>query len=286
MKWLLTLTAALLALIAPRAAHSACTTVSATTLSFGTYTGLALTNSTANVTVNCSTGFAFSVGLNGGAGTVAARIMTSGSAALAYSLFQNASHTSNWGNTAGTDAEPGTGTGSAQPLTVYATLASLQYPAPGTYTDTILVSALNSGISASFLVSATVVPTCTIAATTLAFGVYYGAPTNEPGSITVTCTATTSYTVGLNAGVGSGATVSTRHMTGAVNSAGNVDTLNYGLFRDAADSVNWGNTPGTDTVAGTGTGGAQTLTVYGQLFGGQFNSPVTYQDIITATVTY
>jgi spore coat protein U-like protein len=51
-------------------------------------------------------------------------------------------------------------------------------------------------------------------------------------------------------------------------------------------STNWGNTVGTDTVAGTGNGAAQALTVYGQIAAGLYVTPGSYTDTITATVTY
>src|SRR4051812_6590950 len=58
---------------------------------------------------------------------------------------------------------------------------------------------------------------------------------------------TTSYNVGLNAGNGSGATVTNRMMSGSSGA-----TLPYTLYRDAARTSNWGQTSGTDTVAGVG----------------------------------
>jgi spore coat protein U-like protein len=63
-------------------------------------------------------------------------------------------------------------------------------------------------------------------------------------------------------------------------------TLNYSLFSDSARTVNWGNTVGTDTVAGTGNGSGQSIIVYGRLPGGQALNIGTYTDTITATVTY
>jgi spore coat protein U-like protein len=62
--------------------------------------------------------------------------------------------------------------------------------------------------------------------------------------------------------------------------------LNYSLFSDSARAVNWGNTVGTDTVAGIGTGSAQTITVYGTIPSNQGNRAGTYADTITVTVTY
>ena len=79
---------------------------------------------------------------------------------------------------------------------------------------------------------------------------------------TVTCTNTTPYNVGFNAGTAPGATVTTRKMTGPGGAL-----LAYALYQDAAHTINWGNTIGTDTETGTGNGSGQTLTVYGQAGG-------------------
>lgn len=133
----------------------------------------------------------------------------------------------------------------------------------------------------SFTVSATVQATCLISANNLSFGTYTGTQATANSTINVTCTKTTPYNVGLNAGTASGATVTTRQMQGPSGAL-----LNYGLYQDAAYTNNWGNTVGTDTVAGTGNGTQQTLTVYGQLPAGQYVTPGAYTDTITATVSY
>ncbi|WP_244110156.1 Csu type fimbrial protein [Burkholderia ambifaria] len=104
--------------------------------------------------------------------------------------------------------------------------------------------------------------------------------TDATSTLSVTCSNTTPYNVGLDAGLATGATVTSRAMT--ITGA----SLLYSLFQDAGRTTNWGNTVGTDTVAGTGTGSAQTLTVYGRVEAGQFVTPGAYTDTITATVTY
>src|SRR5262249_56597254 len=100
-------------------------------------------------------------------------------------------------------------------------------------------------------------------------------------TITVTCTNTSPYNVGLDPGTATGATVTTRKMSGPGGAL-----LAYALYQDAAHTKNWGNTVGTDTVAGTGNGNAQSLTVYGQVAAGQYVTPGAYADTITATITY
>ena len=135
--------------------------------------------------------------------------------------------------------------------------------------------------TATFLVTATVAATCTISTTPLAFGSYTGAISQVNTTVTVTCTNTTPYNLGLNAGLATGATVTTRSMTGPASAL-----LSYQLFRDAGHTLNWGVTIGTDTVPLTGNGAAQVETGYGQIPAGQFVAPGSYSDTITATVTY
>lgn len=132
----------------------------------------------------------------------------------------------------------------------------------------------------SSTVSATVQATCLISAATMAFGTYTGVLAETTSTISVTCTNTTAYNVGLNVGLGTGATVTSRKMMNAAV------LLNYALFRDAGRTLNWGNTVSTDTLAGTGTGVQQSLTVYGRIAAGQFVTPGAYSDTITATITY
>jgi spore coat protein U-like protein len=122
---------------------------------------------------------------------------------------------------------------------------------------------------------------CTVSAPTMNLGVYTGALLT-PGAtpMTVTCLILTPYTVALNAGVGVGATTTTREMTGPGSA-----TLSYRMFQNSSRTINWGNTVGIDTVAGTGTSGAQALQIYPQVAAGQTVPPGTYTDTITISVT-
>src|ERR1700730_10361774 len=132
----------------------------------------------------------------------------------------------------------------------------------------------------TFGVTATVQATCLVAATSMAFGTYTGAVATSTSAVSVTCTNTTPYNVGLSAGLATGATVTTRQMTGPASAL-----LGYAMFSNAAHTVNWGQTIGTDTVTGTGNGAAQAITVYGQATAGQFVGAGSYTDALTATVT-
>ncbi len=142
-------------------------------------------------------------------------------------------------------------------------------------------SARAATATTTFQVTATVAATCLITATNLSFGAYSGVLVNATSTVTVTCTNTTPYNVGLNAGTAPAATVTTRKMTGPAAAL-----LAYSLSQDAAHTINWGNTVGTDTETGSGNGSAQALTVFGQVAGGQFVTPGAYVDTITATITF
>jgi spore coat protein U-like protein len=138
-------------------------------------------------------------------------------------------------------------------------------------------------VTTAFTVSTDVVTACNVSATPLSFGSYTATSTsNSTSIITVACSNTVPYNVGLNAGTSTGATVTSRAMSGPIGAL----PLHYDLFQDAARTINWGDTVGTDTVSGTGNGSAQTLTVYGQVPSGQGNRPGAYTDTITVTVTY
>ena len=71
----------------------------------------------------------------------------------------------------------------------------------------------------------------------------------------------------------------------AGTSTGNTTTVGFQLW-DAGRTTIWGNTQGTNTVAGTGTGAAQALTVYGQVPAQATPKPDTYQTTVTATVYF
>jgi spore coat protein U-like protein len=135
--------------------------------------------------------------------------------------------------------------------------------------------------TATFAVTATVQATCLISATPLPFGTYSGTQTDASSTITATCSNTTPYSIGLGVGGALGASVTARKMTGPTGTL-----LTYSLSRDSARTLNWGNTVNTDTVAGTGTGAAQAITVYGRIPAGQFVTAGAYTDTITATVTF
>lgn len=135
----------------------------------------------------------------------------------------------------------------------------------------------------TFKVTARVQAVCTVTATDLAFGTYTsssGSPLQGTTIVRTTCTPSSGYNIGLNAGTSTGATINQRKMSSGVN------TLNYQLYSNATRTTIWGNTPGTDTVTGVGTGLAVDHTVYGSVPAAQVVPAGDYQDVITVTVSY
>ncbi|MEO7199585.1 MAG: spore coat U domain-containing protein, partial [Dokdonella sp.] len=134
-----------------------------------------------------------------------------------------------------------------------------------------------------FIVSANVVNKCTITASPLNFGSSIGLLTtavNANTAISVQCSVGSANNVGLNAGVNGGGNINARKMLLGGN------TVSYQLYRDLARTQVWGSTIGTNTVAGTGNGNTQNLTVYGRVPAQTTPPAGTYNDIIVVTVTY
>lgn len=123
----------------------------------------------------------------------------------------------------------------------------------------------------TFTVSADVLASCSVSASNMGFGTVdtlSATPTDTTSAIDVTCSSGTAYTVDL------GATPEARTMTAGANS------LNYGMWQDAARTVAF-------TSSGTGDGTAQPHTVYGRVPGSQSSVPNgSYSDTVTVTVTY
>ena len=136
--------------------------------------------------------------------------------------------------------------------------------------------------TASLGITATVQATCALTGGTLAFGTYSAAQLDASTTISVQCTNTTPWVVTLDPGLAPSATDTTRKMAGPSGAV-----LGYQLYKDTSRSAHWGadNTDG-DASSGTGNGNAQSLTDNGRDPAAQYDTPGTYSDTITATVTY
>jgi spore coat protein U-like protein len=138
-------------------------------------------------------------------------------------------------------------------------------------------------------VTTQVIGSCSITATTLAFGnvnIVLNTIIDGQSTLNATCTNGTPYVVGLSAGISVSATVTAHKMT---RTAGGTQTIQYILYSDSNRTTNWGNaaTVTNGEVAGVGNGVAQPIPVYGRIPTGQNLAPAaSYADTITATINY
>jgi len=247
---------------------------------------------TGSIQFRCTKGTTYAIGLSYGQNSllVNGRRMrrSSDGATLGYQLFNDAPYTANWGNDPGSNWVTGIGTGNDDSATIYAQIPGAEAffsNSNGTNFGDMVTATLSGNFTTDTrtvqITLQQVSPGCGIAANPMNFGTYVGAILNAETTIQVACTGNTSFNVGLNAGAGSGATIATRRMTGPAGTP-----LNYKLFSNSGRTVNWGNTAGSDTVAGTGNNAVQNLTVYGQIPAGQSVETGNYTDTIIATLTY
>ncbi|MBA8902350.1 MULTISPECIES: spore coat protein U domain-containing protein [unclassified Phyllobacterium] len=254
--------------------------------------------------------------LNEGSGgaTSSARKMLSGANVLNYQLFQDAARSIVWGSITWPYAArapgflvefttilgPLLGSGSTT-ITLYGQVLASQQAAPaGTYISTFTganatfhyryddgagCSVLNGALTGSppsFNAQITLANDCLVTAQNIDFGNrgLLNANIDQTGQVNVTCTPTVPYTVSLSLG-GTGTSPTARKMTGTTGGV-----VTYGLYRDTNRTLPWGNTIGTNTVAGTGSGASQPIIVYGRVPPQTTPAPGSYDDTIIVTVTY
>jgi spore coat protein U-like protein len=281
-----------------------------------TILGGAAVDTTASLTISC-TGAANQVVRAcvelspGQTNPLGQRRLSSGSYRLVHELYADPSRTTIWGSwglsTTAYDLYPYgqtidislDSTGSAsKALTVYGRVAANQPSAgPGSYvwtmttapameydydTSTPCPTGTKQSTAGGATWTATILANCTVTATSLNFGSSGVLITNvdATSTITATCTNGTPYAIGLDAGTGPGATVAARILRAAGKH------VTYSLYQDAARTLVWGNTGGSDTVGSTGTGSGQALTVYGRVPAQSTPAPATYSDTIVVTLTY
>jgi spore coat protein U-like protein len=290
--------------------------VSTSPVNFGnvnTVTG-ALVDTTATMQVTCigtpgqTVRMCISLGSgSGGTTTGNPRTMTSGVNNLNYSLYTNSALNTIWGSNIWpfTASYPAYRTlipiplaGSVvQNVTIYArVLAGQTATASGAYSSnfgghTLINYDYNfltpcstlptPSTTTSFTVSASVGTNCQVSATDMNFGSVGLLTTNADSTSTISalCTPGVPYTIALSNGV-TGLAPLARKMTQGVNA------VTYGLYRDAARSQAWGQTTGIDTLAGSGSGALQNITVYGRIPTQTTPPPGSYSDTINVTLTY
>lgn len=131
------------------------------------------------------------------------------------------------------------------------------------------------------------ITSCTVTATTVAFGTYTpltASPLTSAGTITIACSGISGRnTITIDLSPGASGNYATRTLTSGV------PTLNYNLYLDAAYTQIWGNGTG-----GSAEGSARirrrapnaSLTIYGAVAASQDPAPGNYTDTITVTVNY
>jgi spore coat protein U-like protein len=145
--------------------------------------------------------------------------------------------------------------------------------------------ALAATTTTNLSVTATVTANCSVSSSPVAFGsvdVLSGTNYDATGNVSVTCTNGTAWSAAAGLGGGTGATFASRKMAAGAN------LLNYSLYTNAGRTTVWGDgSGGTATVSNTGTGSAQSFTVYGRVPLGQTAAQSgAYSDTVLVTVTY
>ena len=297
--------------------HAASCSAAASAVNFGVATAAGLNGMTTTGTINegCTPGWSTfgtlamcnSIGAGSNSASQASRTLKFGANSISYQLYYDAAFTQLF-------AFPGSDTlaipyatagGGTTTSTIYAkVLSSAAGLPPSIYIDnytlpsqvyiTFDATAPNTPIacgpvgnpyvsaSPTFQVSLNLQTSCAVSATTMNFGNAGPLTANVDASanLSITCMASSPYTVALSAGTASGATTSTRAMTGPGG------TVKYGLYRNVARTTNWGSNTGVDTVAGTGTGLTQSLPVYGRVPPQTTPTIGAYNDTVVVTLSY
>lgn len=247
------------------------------------------------------------IGSGTGGAIATTRYLVNGADQMTFNIYQDAGYGTIWGSyfwglpplppTINLRLPPaGTGTASA---TLYARIDLGQTTLPaGTYASsfagghTLFAYAdrnvgncnaigTTNATQVPFSVTATNVAACDVTASDLNFGTVSNLSGNldVDGSATITCTNQTDYRILLDDGLtGTGPT--TRRMTLGGNH------VTYGLYRDAARTLPWGDIAGVNSEPGTGTGSAQTIDIYGRVPPQSIPPAGTYSDTVVITVEY
>ncbi|WP_338146944.1 spore coat U domain-containing protein [Microbulbifer elongatus] len=282
----------------------ACNYTVSPTLDFGTMAGLPTSqvDVTANITVQCPPlgslllrRVCISLPTGSGGLSVSDRRMISSGYDVQYQLFRDAARTQIWGTVSGNQqlTVDFTLLGGTQVTTVYGRLFAGQTGKPvGLYQSVLNGIEVREGLTLescssissvynlpdSMTAQLEIEPNCTISATPLDFGnVTSIAQTDASSNLSVTCTLNGAYTIALDGG--NNGDINHRKMQLGP------DTIDYQLYQNAARTQIWGDTAGS-TLSSTGNGNTQSLTVYGRVPLQSAKPTGTYQDTITATITY
>ncbi len=241
-------------------------------------------------------------GTGGGDAAGMRKLVGPGGATINFQVYQDSARSQPWGSAAllvfgavptitGTPMANGSLTVTT---TLYARIWTTASTAPGTYSSSFagqnffwglnLLSCAGVTIGyqippASFDFKVTLIPDCTSSATAMNFpnsGVI-NAVKGGQSQVNITCTSGTPYAIGLDNGLYGAAPAARKMKKGT-------EYITYGLYQDSGYGTVWGGTG--QTQAGTGSGAAQQVQVYGKVPVQATPSPGAYQDTVVATITY
>jgi spore coat protein U-like protein len=246
-------------------------------------------------------------GSGGSAASTRRLVRGDGQDILNYNIYQDAARTEQWGHSSfpalgdmpmmtmiitvppsGSSADV-----SASRPVYFRLFGSQQTSPPGTYMSNFGgadaqirfgLGGCQSGESMTaspldpFSVTASFTKGCMVATRGLNFGSTPDLSVNvdATGQVNLTCTQSTEYDIGLSVG---GFAPTTRRMT-----MGD-EFVTYGLYRDAARTLGWGEAMGTQ-MSGVGTGLTESHVVYGRVMPQTAPSPGTYSDTVVVTIAY
>ncbi len=115
-------------------------TVQPATLNFNAYSLVQL-DATTNISVTCTNGTPYNITLSAGSsGSITARTMVNSAGdPLTYQIYKDSARLNVWG-TAAADLLASTGTGAAQPHTIYGRIFGAQTATAGSYSDTVTIT--------------------------------------------------------------------------------------------------------------------------------------------------
>lgn len=121
--------------------------VGASSLAFTSATSAAIAagnvDAIGTVSVNCTTGSPYTIGLDAGTGvgaTIASRKMSAGAQLLSYTVYTSAARTTVWGDGTGAEKVSGIGNGAVQSISAYGRIFAGQVVPAAAYADTVNVT--------------------------------------------------------------------------------------------------------------------------------------------------
>ncbi|HWT13601.1 MAG TPA: spore coat U domain-containing protein [Allosphingosinicella sp.] len=247
-------------------------------------------DSTGTISVTCTGSGDENLSLNltgGNSGSCTSRQLRNGAASLGYQIYRDAARVSNFcdgGSRLDISIDFGSNSTQTRTYTMYGRIAGSQNPSWGSYSDTLAITLKKGGgtlATGSAPINGSVSPTCSVSAGTLAFGTYVSSAARlGTATVTVNCSNGAPYQVSLAAGQNPSGT--TRRMAGPGGSY-----LSYQLYSNSGRTLAWGDGTALGArVNGTGSGGAQSRTVYGRIPAGQSANAGSYSDSVIVTVEY